>query len=52
MIEIFAPKEEQERRKEICKNCQHNKNYYCELCKCPLISIRKLQLKTCPANKW
>ena len=31
---------------------EHKKEYYCGVCKCPLITIRKLYQKTCPKNKW
>jgi hypothetical protein len=51
-MNLLASFEEQQRRKEICKSCEHKKEYYCGICKCPLITIRKLYQKTCPKNKW
>jgi hypothetical protein len=57
IIEIFtdhflAPKEEQEKRKAICKNCDKNKMDVCSSCFCIIPAKVASKLSSCPEGKW
>lgn len=54
----LAPKEEIERRMEICKKCEYYKDDSCMLCGCRVVRDKNYQNKlanknaNCPDNRW
>lgn len=54
----LAPKEEIERRMEICKKCEYYKDDSCMLCGCRVVREKNYQNKlanknaSCPDNRW
>lgn len=51
---IFATKEVELQRFELCKNCEHftHEENRCKICGCFMQSKVKLIAAKCPAGKW
>lgn len=52
--QLFAPEEEQIRRMEICKSCEHfsSEDIRCKKCGCFLEQKTSLNSAKCPVQKW
>ena len=52
MKSILVPKNEQNRRLDSCKKCDHYKLGFCKKCGCYMPLKTKLSKATCPIDKW
>lgn len=48
---LITEKKEQERRLEICGDCEYNKGF-CKKCGCIIRLKVKVKQTKCPINKW
>ena len=49
---VFATKEETEKRRSICMNCDTKKGIFCGGCKCLIGALVTFQNAKCVENKW
>jgi hypothetical protein len=52
IIPTATPKELEEKRKEICNNCEKNKIGICTKCGCVIKFKVKFEQNQCPLGKW
>lgn len=49
----FQDNPQAQRRRAICKGCEHRKNFRCGLCNCPLKALSLANDNSlCDAGKW
>jgi hypothetical protein len=47
-----ATEETVKERKLICQQCEHFSVFFCKQCGCVLEAKIRLEVATCPLNKW
>lgn len=49
---LTVSSEEEKKRKDICRKCDHYKILYCDKCGCSITLKTKLKMANCPIDMW